>query len=106
MYDQLIHYSGYCAILMAAVPNEPDDPQSLLMSRKAGEVNINAAPGEVNINAARSYNRGLRAIYFSIASIAWLVGPWALIAATIITVGVLLRREFMSKSRAVLLDKD
>ena len=88
---------GYCAILMAAVPNAPDDPQSLLMSRKAGEVNI---------TAARSYNRGLRAIYFSIASIAWLVSPWALIAATIITVGVLLRREFMSKSRAVLLDKD
>ena len=88
---------GYCAILMAAVPNEPDNPQSLPMSRKAGEVNI---------TAARSYNRGLRAIYFSIASIAWLVGPWALMVATIITVGVLLRREFMSKSRAVLLDRD
>ena len=88
---------GYCAILMAAVPNAPDDPQTLLMSRKAGEVNI---------TAARSYNRGLRAIYFSIASIAWLLGPWALLLATIITVGVLLRREFMSKSRAVLLDKD
>ena len=87
---------GYCAILMAAVPNEVDDPQSLTISHKAGEVNI---------SAARSYNRGLRAIYFSIASIAWLLGPWALLLATVITVSVLLRREFMSKSRAVLLDK-
>lgn len=87
---------GYCAILMAAVPNEVDDPQSLTISQKAGEVNI---------SAARSYNRGLRAIYFSIASIAWLLGPWALLLATVITVSVLLRREFMSKSRAVLLDK-
>lgn len=43
----------YCAILIAAVPNARDDPQSLLMSRKAGEVNI---------TAARSYNRGLLAI--------------------------------------------
>ena len=81
---------------MAAVPNEVDDPQSLTISHKAGEVNI---------SAARSYNRGLRAIYFSIASIAWLLGPWALLLATVITVSVLLRREFMSKSRAVLLDK-
>ncbi|MFB0993182.1 MAG: DUF599 domain-containing protein, partial [Rhodospirillales bacterium] len=88
---------GYCAILMAAVPNAPEDPQCLPMSRKAGEVNI---------TAARSYNRGLRAIYFSIASIAWLISPVALMAATIITFGVLLRREFLSKSRALLLDKD
>lgn len=88
---------GYCAILMAAVPNAPEDPQTLPMSRKAGEVNI---------TAARSYNRGLRAIYFSIASIAWLVGPLALITATVVTVSVLLRREFLSKSRALLLAKD
>ena len=87
---------GYFAILMAAVPNAPEDPQCLQMSRKAGEVNI---------TAARSYNRGLRAIYFSIASIAWLISPMALMAATMITFGVLLRREFLSKSRALLLDE-
>ena len=87
---------GYCAILMAAVPNAPEDPQCLQMSRKAGEVNI---------TAARSYNRGLRAIHFSIASIAWLISPMPLIAATMITFGVLLRREFLSKSRALLLDE-
>ena len=87
---------GYCAILMAAVPNAPEDPQCLQMSRKAGEVNI---------TAARSYNRGLRAIYFSIASVAWLISPMALMAAAMITFGVLLRREFLSRSRALLLDE-
>ena len=81
---------------MAAVPNAPEDPQCLQMSRKAGEVNI---------TAARSYNRGLRAIYFSIASIAWLISPMALMAATMITFVVLLRREFLSRSRALLLDE-
>ena len=87
---------SYCAILMVAVPNAPKDPQCLQMSHEAGEVNI---------TAARSYNRGLRAIYFSIASITWLISPIALMAATVITFGVFLRREFLSKSRALLLDK-
>ena len=81
---------------MAAVPNAPEDQQCLQMSRRAGEVNK---------TAERSYNRGLRAIYFSIAFIAWLISPMPLIAATMITLGVLLRREFLSKSRALLLDE-
>ena len=87
---------GYCAILMAAVPNEPKDPLTLPTARKASEVNI---------TGARSYNRGLRAIYFSLAAAAWLVGPIALILATLITLSVLLRREFLSHSRLVLLDQ-
>ncbi|MDA9795536.1 DUF599 family protein, partial [Paracoccaceae bacterium] len=49
--------------------------------------------------------RGLRAIYFSLAAAAWLVGPIALIVATLITLSVLLRREFLSHSRLVLLDQ-
>ena len=87
---------GYCAILMAAVPNDPNDPLTLPTARKASEVNI---------TGARSYNRGLRAIYFSLAAAAWLVGPIALIVATLITLSVLLRREFLSHSRLVLLDQ-
>ena len=87
---------GYCAILMAAVPNDPKDPLTLPTARKASEVNI---------TGARSYNRGLRAIYFSLAAAAWLVGPTALILATLITLSVLLRREFLSHSRLVLLDQ-
>lgn len=87
---------GYCAILMAAVPNDPNDPLTLPTARKASEVNI---------TGARSYNRGLRAIYFSLAASGWLVGPIALIVATLITLSVLLRREFLSHSRLVLLDQ-
>lgn len=86
---------GYCAILMAAVPNDVSDPMALPRAAKAGEINI---------IAARSYNRGLRSVYFGIASAAWLAGAPALIAATLFTAGVILRREFASQSRAVLLD--
>lgn len=85
---------GYCAILIASVPNDPNDPQALSRAMTAGEVNV---------TAARSYNRGLRAVYFSIASVAWLLGPVALIIATVVTMGVLWRREFMSVSRQLLI---
>ena len=86
---------GYCAVLMAAVPVDPADPVALPRARKAGEVNI---------TAARGYNRGLRSVYFGIASAAWLLGPAALIAAVGVTAIVIGRREFASASRRVLLD--
>ena len=85
---------GYCAVLMAAVPNDIADPGTFERARQAGEINV---------TAARSYNRGLRAVYFGIASTAWLVGAWALILATALTTAVILRREFLSDSREVLL---
>lgn len=85
---------GYCAVLMASVPNDPDDPRALPLARKAGEVNI---------LGARGYNRGLRSVYFGISSTAWLLGPEALLAASVFKLGVILRREFTSQTRAVLL---
>jgi len=84
---------GYCAVLIAAVPNEPDDPNAFPRAAKAAEVNI---------TAARSFNRGLRSVYFALASAAWLVGAWPLILTTVITLSVLWRREFASQSRAIL----
>jgi uncharacterized membrane protein len=85
---------GYCSILMAAVPNNPEDP---LAFYRAGQA------AEINITAARSFNRGLRSIYFALAALGWLLGPWVLGGATILATGILIRREFRSHSRAVLL---
>jgi uncharacterized membrane protein len=85
---------GYCAILMAAVPNDPADPLAYPRAAQAAEINI---------TAAKSFNRGLMSIYFALTAIAWLLGPWALGAATVITCIVLLRREFASASRQVML---
>ena len=86
---------GYCAVLMAAVPNDPEDATAQPRAAKAATINI---------TAARSFNRGLRSIYFAMGSAAWLLGPAALIGATAITFAVLWRREFTSQSRAALLD--
>ena len=85
---------GYCSILMAAVPNDPADPQAY---HRAGQA------AEVNITAARNFNRGLRSVYFALAALAWLIGPLALMIATMLIVLVLLRREFASLSRQIVL---
>ena len=86
---------GYCAVMMAAVPNQADDPKAYHRATQAAEINI---------TAARSFNRGLRAIYFALATAAWLVGPIALLMAASITFVVIWRREFASQSRKILLE--
>ena len=85
---------GYCAILMAATPNDPADPAALHRAAQAAEINI---------TAARSFNRGLHSIYFALGSLAWLLGALPLIVATVITGVLLVRREFASQSREVIL---
>ena len=85
---------GYCAILMAAVPNDHADPTVYTRAEQAAELNI---------SAAKNFNRGLRAIYFALGALGWLLGPEALVFSTVVTTFVLLRREFWSHSRQVML---
>jgi uncharacterized membrane protein len=88
---------GYCSILMAAVPNDPDDPLAFHRAAQAAEINI---------TAAKSFNRGLRSIYFALAALGWLLGHWGLLAATVLATGILIRREFASTSRKVILHRE
>lgn len=90
-----IRLFGYCAVVMAATPNDPKDPRAYSTAKQAGYLNI---------YAARSFNRGIRAIYFALAALAWLLGSFALIVATLSTVWMLYRREFNSQSRTAILD--
>jgi len=87
---------GYCAVVMAAVPEgDANNPETLKMAHKAAKLNI---------YAARSFNRGIRTMYFALAALAWLLGPVALMLATLATVMMLYRREFHSLSRVALLE--
>lgn len=86
---------GYCSVLMAAVPNDPDDARATVIAGKAGEINV---------TAARSFNRGLRSVYFALAALAWLGSAWLLIFAAFLTLMVIWRREFASRSREILLE--
>lgn len=87
---------GYSSILMAAVPNDPSDPLAFHRAAQAAEIII---------TAAKSFNRGLRSIYFALAGLGWLIGAAGLAVGTLVVTGVLLRREFASHSRQVLLHK-
>ncbi|MEM6565701.1 MAG: DUF599 domain-containing protein [Pseudomonadota bacterium] len=86
---------GYCSVLMAAVPNDIKDSKANHRADQAAEINI---------AAARSFNRGLRAMYFALAAAAWLAGAGALALAAVVTCIVIWRREFASRSRKILLD--
>ena len=87
---------GYCAVVMASAPIEHSEAAFVRAAQAA----------EINITAARSFNRGLRAVYFALGTAAWLLGPESLLIATAVTTAVLWRREFASHSRRILLQKD
>ena len=87
---------GYCSVMMAAVPNDPNDPEALIRASQAAELNIRAA-----IN----FNRGLRSMYFALGGLAWLVGSFAFIAATVAVIWLIWSREFASLPRDILLGK-
>ncbi|SBS32000.1 hypothetical protein MAQ5080_02133 [Marinomonas aquimarina] len=48
--------------------------------------------------AANQFNYGLRAYYFAMAFSAWFLGPYFCMAASLMVVAVLYRREFRSKT--------
>ena len=86
---------AYCSVMMAAVPSDPADPNAMPRAMRAAALNI---------RAALNFNRGLRSLYFALASLAWLVGPlWLMGATVLITLG-LWRREFASVPRDILSD--
>ncbi len=60
----------------------------------------------VNQCAGNDFNRGLRAYYFGMAVMAWMVSPWLFILTTLIIVIVLARREFYSPVLQALIEEE
>lgn len=58
----------------------------------------------VNTCAGNDFNRGLRAYYFGMAVMSWMVSPWLFICSTLVIVFVLARREFSSPVLKALTD--
>lgn len=86
---------GYCAVVMASVPNDPASPIARPRAQQAAELNI---------RAAMNFNRGLRSVYFAFAALGWILGPWGLLLGVAITARAVMSREFASTSRGVLLE--
>ncbi len=81
---------NYCSILIGALPFGAEH-------RAPAEV-----AAEVANRAARHFTTGLRAYYFGLAALTWIVHPLALIAASLLVLRELHRREFRSVVREAL----
>ncbi len=86
---------AYSAVAMASVPLDPEDPRALPRADMAAALNI---------RAAHNFNRGLRSLYFALAALGWLIGPWGLAAATVAVGWLVWSREFLSAPHAALKD--
>ena len=89
---------SYEAILIGATPRagSPRAEQRRAIALRAAEMNI---------VAGRHFNRGLRAIFFSVAYLGWFVSAYVLMVATAVTLAVMWRRQFYSDARdAILVD--
>ncbi len=52
----------------------------------------------LNTLAAKNFNNGIRAYYFAVPAVAWFAGDWLAILATVITLGFIVHREFLSSA--------
>lgn len=84
---------NYASILLGAVP----------LRDQSGTPEFDAAverAGEMTVLAGRHFNRGLRAFFMSVGYLGWFLGPPVLVATSLLVFLVLLRRQFLSDSRA------
>ena len=83
------------SITLGSVPEQASDEELERHAQKF--VAVNACAGN-------DFNRGLRAYYFGMAVMSWMVSPWLFILSTIAIVIVLARREFSSPVLKALTD--
>lgn len=76
----------------------------LVMGMPRDEAAIASAEAAAQLanRGARHFNTGLRSYYFGLAALAWIVHPLALIAASLLVLRELHRREFRSVARDAL----
>ena len=84
-----MRHFNYLSIMIGAAPDSKALPEwSGIYAERAAKVST---------NATNTFNRGLRAYYFGLAFLSWFLHPLVFIVATTMIVGILYRREFMSR---------
>ncbi|MCB1643816.1 MAG: DUF599 domain-containing protein [Pseudomonadales bacterium] len=83
---------GFAAVLMGAAPMPGDELQEAERQRYVEQL------ARLMDGAGHDNNAGLRAYYFCLAMIFWVLNPWVYAAATTLIIAVLARREFKSKT--------
>jgi uncharacterized membrane protein len=69
-------------------------------SGRVGDAEIDAI-AQLNTLAAKNFNNGIRAYYFSVATVAWFAAPVFAIVASLLTVAFLIHREFFSSAHRI-----
>jgi uncharacterized membrane protein len=85
-----IRQMNYTLAAIGAAPPPSSPPQVI---RDYG-----AAAAQVLNPALSSFNNGVRGYYFALSAAAWLLGPWAMMAAVIAAVALLFWRQVGSSS--------
>ncbi len=88
---------NYSSILIGAVPGIEN---STFEERKQKAVRA----AEMNMIAGRHFTSGLRGIFLALGYLGWFIGPVIFICTTIFVMAVLIRRQYFSRSRALLLE--
>jgi uncharacterized membrane protein len=87
--------ANYCSITVGTMPNS---------EQKDSDQAIQAAEMAAMLTrlSGHHFNRGLRAYFFALAALSWLISPWIFALMTTAVVTILYRREFSSRAvRAV-----
>ncbi|MEM7067560.1 MAG: DUF599 family protein [Pseudomonadota bacterium] len=88
---------NYSSILLGAVPPIQDAPveERLAKAKKAADMNA---------IAGRHFTSGLRGLFLALGYLGWFIGPGAFVVSTVCVLLVLIRRQYFSNSRKLLLD--
>lgn len=88
---------GFAGVLVGAAPN------GNVLTEQEVEDYANRTAKVVD-QAGHSFNYGLRAIYFSLATLSWFISTELFMAASVVTMLVMHQREFHSKALKALKD--
>lgn len=91
---------NYCTILFGGLPMTEEAAARPDQARRAAERVI-----RMNTIAANHFNAGLRAIFLSIGYLGWFVNAYVFMAATVLVLITLLRRQFYSSARTLLMEE-
>ena len=89
---------NYCSILIGAIA-EPDKANHKTRQKQA------LVAAEMNIIASRHFTAGLRGIFFALGYLGWFVGPYVFVFTTVFVVLVVIRRQYFSRARKILLNE-
>ena len=84
-----IRQYNYCVAMIGAAPMPPIEPER--------HIRLAEAMGRSLTSASMNFNAGLRCYYFAFAALAWFLHPLLVLMTTILTMVMLIRRQFYSE---------